>query len=139
MTTPSVDDQLQYLLGIDTGSTYTGAVIYEETTRAVLASAKSPTTHDDLTDGIGRVVDEVIATAEIPTTRIDLVALSTTLATNALLEDTGRTACLVSIGVKPASLQGAGIRQALQDNKIIEIAWAMTHTAPRSPQSIWRS
>lgn len=120
MTTPSAGDR--YLLGIDTGSTYTDAVIYEEATRTVLASAKSPTTHSDLTTGIGKAVDRVIATTEIPTTRIDLVALSTTLATNALLEHTGRKACLVSIGFETGSLQRPGIDQALRDNKIIEIA-----------------
>ncbi|MBU6317059.1 MAG: hypothetical protein KGR47_11170, partial [Acidobacteria bacterium] len=40
------------LLGIDTGGTYTDAVLYEEATRTVVATAKSPTTHHDLSIGV---------------------------------------------------------------------------------------
>jgi hypothetical protein len=40
------------LLGIDTGGTYTDAVVYDEVAGVVLAKAKSPTTHHDLAIGI---------------------------------------------------------------------------------------
>ena len=40
------------LLGIDTGGTFTDAVVYDEATSTVVATAKSPTTHHDLAIGI---------------------------------------------------------------------------------------
>ncbi|NDH26460.1 MAG: hypothetical protein EBY35_09650, partial [Rhodobacteraceae bacterium] len=43
---------MTYLLGIDTGGTYTDAVILREESE-VIASAKSLTTREDLALGIG--------------------------------------------------------------------------------------
>ncbi|MBW8320591.1 MAG: hypothetical protein K0M47_14900, partial [Rhizobium sp.] len=42
---------LHYLLGIDTGGTYTDAVLYSET-QGILAKAKALTTRHDLAIGI---------------------------------------------------------------------------------------
>ncbi len=50
------------LLGIDTGGTYTDAVLFHETD-GVLAKAKSLTTRHDLAIGIAGAVDAVIAKA----------------------------------------------------------------------------
>ncbi len=50
-----------YGLGIDTGGTYTDAAIVDMATRKVVAKAKSPTTHYDLTIGLGGAVDNVLA------------------------------------------------------------------------------
>lgn len=73
-------------LGIDAGGTYTDAVILDFDTQQVLAKAKSLTTRDDLSCGIANVI------AKLPTalvTKAQLVALSTTLATNAIVEGKG--------------------------------------------------
>ena len=45
-------------LGIDTGGTYTDAVIYDLNSRKVLESAKSLTTKYDLTVGIRNVLNQ---------------------------------------------------------------------------------
>lgn len=74
-------------LGIDTGGTYTDAVVYDFATGRVLASAKSPTVHADLLRGIRG------ALAELPSAllrQVGRVGLSTTLATNAFVEHKGR-------------------------------------------------
>lgn len=74
-------------LGIDTGGTYTDAVVYDFATGRVLASAKSPTVHTDLLSGIRG------ALAEMPRellAKVGRVGLSTTLATNAFVEHKGR-------------------------------------------------
>lgn len=42
-------------IGIDTGGTYTDAVIYDFETRKIRAAAKSLTTREDLKKGIARV------------------------------------------------------------------------------------
>ena len=46
-------------LGIDTGGTCTDAVIYDLAQNTVLASAKTPTTKEDLKTGIRNVLDRL--------------------------------------------------------------------------------
>ena len=103
------------LLGIDTGGTYTDAVLYDEdrTENRIIASAKSLTTKHDLTIGIGGAVAAVLAEADTKGTDISLVSISTTLATNALVEGQGRRVCLVFLGFDEADLGRAGLDDAL--------------------------
>jgi N-methylhydantoinase A/oxoprolinase/acetone carboxylase beta subunit len=49
-----------YFLGVDTGCTYTDAVILDEAADLVIGSAKSLTTRGDLALGIGRAVDAAL-------------------------------------------------------------------------------
>ncbi len=114
-------------LGIDTGGTYTDAVLYEDASGEVLAKAKAPTTHDDLAIGIEAAIDRVLGAgaAGHPTVTpaaIELVSLSTTLATNALVEGTGRPACLVTIGFDDGALDRGGLREAIGDDEVIGVS-----------------
>jgi N-methylhydantoinase A/oxoprolinase/acetone carboxylase beta subunit len=59
--------------------------VYDEATSTVVATAKSPTTHHDLAIGILGAIDAVLHEAGVEPARIELVSLSTTLATNALV------------------------------------------------------
>ncbi len=83
-------------IGIDTGGTYTDAVIYDFHNKKVLCAAKALTTKDDLSIGILNALDgldpNLLQKAEI-------VSLSTTLATNACVENKGGRAKLLFIGV----------------------------------------
>ena len=101
------------LLGIDTGGTYTDAVVYDEAAGVVVAKAKAPTTHHDLSIGICAAIDAVLASASVPAADIELVSLSTTLATNALVEGKGRQVCAIIIGFDADVLQRAGLAEAL--------------------------
>ncbi len=74
-------------LGIDAGGTYTDAVVYDLKTRTTLTKAKALTTKWDFTIGIGRALKEL---APEQLKRVELVALSTTLATNAIVENQGQ-------------------------------------------------
>ncbi len=74
-------------LGIDAGGTYTDAVVYDFRRRAVLAKSKALTTKWDYTVGIGNALDGLKARL---LKRVDLVAVSTTLATNAIVEGRGQ-------------------------------------------------
>src|SRR5262245_66244912 len=96
------------LLGIDTGGTYTDAVLFHETD-GVLSKAKSLTTRHDLAIGIAGAVDAVIEKAQVPLSAIRLVSLSTTLATNALVEGQGGRAGLVMIGFGPEEVRLVGL------------------------------
>ena len=82
-------------LGIDTGGTYTDAVVIDTDSLEVLAKAKALTTKENLARGIIAAMDgiphEILALA-------DHVALSTTLATNACVEGKGGRAKLIIVG-----------------------------------------
>lgn len=89
---------MRLMLGIDTGGTCTDAVVMDETGSRVLTTAKVPTTHDDLIVGIRATIEAVLADPVVTPGAIGLVSLSTTLATNALVEGQGEPACLVLAG-----------------------------------------
>ncbi|MDF2367317.1 hydantoinase/oxoprolinase family protein [Sneathiella sp.] len=106
------------LLGIDTGGTYTDAVLFDED-KGVIASAKSLTTRNDYAIGIGKSVVSVIGSTQISTKDIGLVSLSTTLATNALVEGQGGRVCLILIGFDETALERNGLREALKGDPVI--------------------
>lgn len=87
-------------LGVDCGGTYTDAVVYDLDSGDVLASAKYPTSHHDLTRCIGGVLGE-LPPQLLRSSR--LTCLSTTLATNAIVEGKGGKACLVLLGYDGAA------------------------------------
>lgn len=102
METPIQNFQNKLLLGIDTGGTYTDGVLLDESTRQVIATAKTLTTRHDLTRCILKVLDELLP--DDPS-RIYLVSISTTLATNAIAEGKGRTVALFLLGYDPDLVQ----------------------------------
>lgn len=113
------------LLGIDTGGTYTDAVLFDESPTAghpagrVVAKAKSPTTHHDLAIGVCGAIDAVLATGAAASEDIELVSLSTTLATNALVEGKGRPVGAVIIGFDAEVVERAGLAEALGNDPAI--------------------
>ncbi|MEY4174483.1 MAG: hypothetical protein RI900_1648, partial [Actinomycetota bacterium] len=107
------------LLGIDTGGTYTDAVLYEEATRTVVAAAKSPTTHHDLSIGVCGAIDAVLGLGVVAPDGIELVSLSTTLATNALVEGKGRPVGAVIIGFDQEVVERAGLAEALGNDPAV--------------------
>ncbi|MEN6643018.1 MAG: DUF1638 domain-containing protein [Armatimonadia bacterium] len=73
-------------LGIDAGGTYTDCVLYDLTHRCVISKAKAITTHHNLSVGIAEGLSKLVLPEN---TRVTLVALSTTLATNSIVEGKG--------------------------------------------------
>lgn len=91
-------DTTEFVLGLDTGGTYTDAVI-ARSDGELICSAKALTTPLDLTVGITGALSAVLGCDKAPSPdRIGLVGLSTTLATNAIVEGRGRPVGLVLIG-----------------------------------------
>ncbi len=95
---PAQSGTPRYVIGIDTGGTYTDAVILDPGANRVLATAKRPTTHGRLADGIGAAVAALFRTAGAEPNRVMLVAVSSTLATNAVVEDKRAAVGLILIG-----------------------------------------
>ncbi len=101
-------------LGIDTGGTYTDAVIVDEN-QAVLARNKSLTTRFDLTIGIGHAI------SSLPPSRIaevNLVALSTTLSTNSVVEGRGAPVGVLLPGYNQAQVDKSGLTEIVDQDLI---------------------
>lgn len=78
-------------LGIDTGGTFTDAVLVDDSKR-IVGAEKSLTTRFDLSIGIGDVI------GKLPSERlaeVSMVSLSTTLTTNSVVEDLGAPVCVL--------------------------------------------
>jgi len=73
-------------LGIDAGGTYTDAAIYDFDSNLILAKAKALTTPWDYTIGIRAAIEQL---PPEHLARVDLASVSTTLATNAVVEERG--------------------------------------------------
>jgi N-methylhydantoinase A/oxoprolinase/acetone carboxylase beta subunit len=98
-------------LGLDTGGTYTDAIALDGE-RRLLASAKARTTHWDLAIGISEVVHALLAA--LPGVRrqhIGLVAVSTTLATNAVVEGRFSPICTLLVGFDERMVERSGLKR----------------------------
>ena len=101
---PKEDDSVslaRYGLGVDTGGTFTDAVIVDMDDFSIVAKRKSPTTHEDLSIGLYNSIDAVLSESEIDPSQIVTVGISTTLATNSVLENMGGRVGLILIGWDP--------------------------------------
>ena len=81
-------------LGIDAGGTYTDAVIYDMGEKKLLAKAKALTTYHNLVEGIRS------ALAQLPNQllqEVQVTSLSTTLATNSIVEGRGHKVGLIAL------------------------------------------
>jgi N-methylhydantoinase A/oxoprolinase/acetone carboxylase beta subunit len=114
------------LLGVDTGGTYTDAVLIRDE-REVVASAKSLTTRHDLSEGIGKAVEAVLQASGADVAKIGMASLSTTLATNALVEGQGGRAGLVCVGFRDGDLAAHGLQEALAGDPALVIAGGHGH------------
>ncbi|MDF1715241.1 MAG: hydantoinase/oxoprolinase family protein [Antarcticimicrobium sp.] len=113
-------------LGVDTGGTYTDAVLIRDEAE-VVASAKALTTRQDLAVGVGEAVRAVLAQAGVDAGAVGLAALSTTLATNALVEGQGGRVALVLVGFRAATLERPDLREALAGDPAVIVAGGHTH------------
>jgi N-methylhydantoinase A/oxoprolinase/acetone carboxylase beta subunit len=92
-------DNMSIGLGLDTGGTYTDAVIIDINNNTVLEKAKALTTKDNLAKGIENSIanfdNELLS-------KISIVSLSSTLATNSIVEGHGCKIALICIGREPS-------------------------------------
>jgi len=118
-----------YLIGVDTGGTYTDAAVIEAQGHRVVASAKSITTKGDLSIGVTGAI--TAAVAKLPEglrpEDISLVSVSTTLATNAVVEGHGSAVGVILIGFDQAMAERTGIAKAFPGMPIAMIAGGHDH------------
>lgn len=100
------------MLGIDTGGTYTDAVLVtDDAVPQIVDSAKALTTHHNLATGISEAM--LAVTTSVDPGAITLVSVSTTLATNAIVEGQGGSVCLITMGFSPTDLTRGGLADAI--------------------------
>lgn len=102
---------MKIAIGVDTGGTYTDAVLYDFDEKKILAGAKALTTKEDLCIGIANALD---ALPQELFARVRMVSLSTTLATNACVENKGGNAKLIFFGGDKVILDRYGAQYGLQ-------------------------
>ena len=100
---------MRYFLGIDTGGTFTDAVLLDPS-RQVVAAAKCLTTPFDLSQGIGGALDQLPADM---LAAVDLVSLSTTLTTNSVVEGKGAPVCVLLAGYDAVQIKSSGLVELL--------------------------
>ncbi len=86
---------MQFSLGIDAGGTYTDAILVRDSDGSVVSSGKALTIYPDLINGIRTAIDNL---EQENLEKVSLVSVSTTLATNTVLEGTGSPIALILVG-----------------------------------------
>src|SRR5580693_1832041 len=99
-------------LGLDTGGTFTDAVLLAGGRRGI-ASAKALTTPWNLAIGIAKAIRAVLDLLPAGAGRRDigLVSVSTTLATNAVVENRFSPVCTLLIGFDDAMVERSGLER----------------------------
>lgn len=131
-----------FTIGIDTGGTYTDAVVIKrnqatnrnDKAKNVLASVKSLTTHGNLSEGISDALAKALEAAvdrsdgEFNAKDVSLVSLSTTLATNALVEGQGSSLGVFTLGFIDAMVERTEIAKAIPDALLMNISGGHVYT-----------
>ncbi len=120
----------KFAIGIDTGGTYTDAVIIDARSHAIVAGAKALTTKGNLAVGVGEALRAVIddAGSEFSVDLVSMVSLSTTLATNALVEGHGSPVGCLLIGFSEDMVARTRIAEAAPDAVIARAAGGHHYT-----------
>jgi len=118
-----------YMIGVDTGGTYTDAAVIEAAGHKVIASAKALTTKGDLAIGVSEAIMKAIAALPqgLAPGDISLVSVSTTLATNAVVEGHGSPVGVILIGFDAQMAERTGIAKAFPGMPIALIAGGHDH------------
>jgi N-methylhydantoinase A/oxoprolinase/acetone carboxylase beta subunit len=123
------DTKQAILIGIDTGGTYTDAAVIDQTRHQILASAKSLTTKGDLSIGVGAAMREALAMCndKIDLSLVKMVSVSTTLATNAVVEGHGSAVGVILIGFDDGMVEKTGIAKAFAGIPIVRLRGGHDH------------
>jgi len=104
-----------YVIGIDTGGTFTDGVLMQYGSRRVVKAAKSLTTRDDLKKGVIKVLEKLQMKEDY---NIRLVGISSTLATNSVAEGKARKVGLLLVGYDQDLVEGYGLHEKLSAENV---------------------
>ncbi|MDE2445185.1 MAG: hydantoinase/oxoprolinase family protein, partial [Alphaproteobacteria bacterium] len=109
--------------------TYTDAALIDQARHKILSSAKSLTTKGDLALGVSAAMRAALAEAAqaIDAKLIKLVSVSTTLATNAVVEGHGSAVAVILVGFDDGMVEKTGIAKAFAGMPIVRAAGGHDH------------
>ena len=110
------------VIGLDTGGTYTDAALIDTADGRILATGKALTTRDDLSVGLSGAISKILCAFNGRASDISMVSLSTTLATNAVVEGVGGRIGLFMIGFDEKALERADLARAVGQDPVQFIA-----------------
>ena len=82
-------------IGVDIGGTFTDVALVEETSGRI-GVAKVPTTPADLAEGVLHALESAMSRYEVDHAEVELLSHATTVVTNAILEENGARAALIT-------------------------------------------
>src|ERR1700730_7589969 len=120
-------------LGLDTGGTFTDAVLLADG-RRVIASAKALTTPWNLAIGISKAIRAVLDLLPAGASReqVGLVSVSTTLATNAVVENRFSPVCTLLIGFDDAMVERSGLQRSGTGGSVVRVRGGHNATGEES-------
>ena len=86
---------MAWRIGVDIGGTFTDIALVEETSGRI-GVAKVPTTPTDLAEGVIRALELAMGRYEVVPTQVGLLSHATTVVTNAILQESGARAALIT-------------------------------------------
>lgn len=118
-----------YFIGVDTGGTYTDAAVIAAADHKVIASAKAITTKGDLAIGVTEAISKAVASLPegLAPEDISLVSVSTTLATNAVVEGHGSSVGVILAGFDAQMAERTGIAKSFPGVPVEIIAGGHDH------------
>jgi N-methylhydantoinase A/oxoprolinase/acetone carboxylase beta subunit len=117
-----------YIIGIDTGGTYTDAAIIDPASKKVLCSAKAITSKGDYAIGVSEAMAAALTqVSHINGRDIAMVSVSTTLATNAVVEGHGSPVASLLIGFDDAMVERTKIAASFPGLPILRVAGGHDH------------
>jgi N-methylhydantoinase A len=86
---------MSWRIGVDIGGTFTDVALVDEASGRI-GVAKVPTTPGNLSEGVVGALDTAMSRYHIPAAEVELLSHATTVVTNAILEESGARAALVT-------------------------------------------
>src|ERR1700730_4590977 len=86
---------MAWRIGVDIGGTFTDVALVDDASGHI-GVAKVPTTPGDLTEGVLCALDMAMRRYRVAPAEVDLLSHATTVVTNAILEETGARAALIT-------------------------------------------
>ncbi len=108
---------MSFRLGIDTGGTFTDAVLVDDN-RQIVSAEKSLTTRFDLSQGIGDVIGKLPPASLL---QVSMVSLSTTLTTNSVVEGLGAPVCVLLPGYNQDQVKQSGLLDILPAQLVVTL------------------
>ena len=106
----------RYIIGIDTGGTFTDGVLLQYQTREVVSTAKTLTTKSDLKVGVINALKQLKLKDDFD---VRMVGISSTLATNTIAEGKARRVALLLIGYDKELMDNYSLEAKLVTEKTV--------------------